>query len=101
MRALTIERIGASALGDLTTAPLLIVRTSDFVDARNPLFGANATLRSTQAALLNARCNADRQRELAETAGGARKDYQQAMTDLAAAEAQARSAALGAAAAEN
>ena len=88
MRALTIERIGASALGDLTTAtgmiaadgdlstpvllpytgqvvkvlvdagqvvgkgqPLLLVRTSDFVDARNTLFAANATLRSTQAAL--------------------------------------------------
>lgn len=129
MRSLTIEQIGASALGDLTTAtgtiaadgdlstpvllpytgqvvkvlvdagqvvgkgqPLLIVRTSDFVDARNTLFAANATLRSAQAALLNARRNADRQRKLAETAGGARKDYQQAMTDLAAAEAQARSA---------
>ncbi|MBX9885865.1 MAG: efflux RND transporter periplasmic adaptor subunit [Novosphingobium sp.] len=87
--------------GQVVTAgqPLLAIRTSDFVDARNTLFAAEATLRSTQAALLNARRNAERAKALVETAGGARKDYQQALTDLAASEAQARSAeaAVGAA----
>lgn len=79
--------------------PLLTIRTNDFVDARATLLASEATLRSTQAALFNARRNAERSRQLAETAGGARKDYQQAQTDLAAAEAQARSAeaAVGAA----
>ncbi|MDE2561656.1 MAG: efflux RND transporter periplasmic adaptor subunit [Sphingomonadales bacterium] len=79
--------------------PLLTIRTGDFVDARNTLFAADATLRSSQAQLLNARRNAERARALADTAGGARKDAQQAQTDLAAAEAQERSAeaAVGAA----
>lgn len=79
--------------------PLLTIRTTDFVDARNSLFSAEATWRSAQAALLNSRRNAERAKALAETAGGARKDYQQALTDLAAAEAQERSAeaAVGAA----
>lgn len=72
--------------------PMLTIRTSDFIDARNALFSAEATWRSAQAALLNARRNAERAKALAETAGGARKDYQQALTDLAAAEAQERSA---------
>lgn len=87
--------------GQVVTAgqPLLTIRTTDFVDARNTLFSAEATWRSTQAALLNSRRNAERAKALVETAGGARKDYQQAMTDLAAAEAQERSAeaAVGAA----
>jgi membrane fusion protein, heavy metal efflux system len=87
--------------GQVVTAgqPLLTIRTSDFVDARNTLFAAEATLRSTQAALRNARRNAERAKALVETAGGARKDYQQALTDLAASEAEERSAeaAVGAA----
>lgn len=87
--------------GQVVTAgqPLLTIRTSDFVDARNALFAAEATMRSSQVALLNARRNAERAKALAETAGGARKDYQQAQTELAASEAQARSAeaAVGAA----
>lgn len=87
--------------GQVVTAgqPLLTIRTSDFVDARNTLFSAEANLRSSQVALLNARRNAERAKALAETAGGARKDYQQAQTELAAAEAQERSAeaAVGAA----
>lgn len=87
--------------GQVVTAgqPMLTIRTTDFVDARNTLFSAEATWRSTQAALLNSRRNAERAKALVETAGGARKDYQQAMIDLAAAEAQERSAeaAVGAA----
>lgn len=136
LHSLSFQRVGTSALGDLTTATgtiaadgdlstpvllpysgqvvsvlvdagqvvtrgqaLLTIRTSDFVDARNMLFSANATLRSSQAQLLNAQRNAERAKALAETAGGARKDYQQAQTDLAAAVAQERSAeaAVGAA----
>ena len=129
LRSLSLERIGSSVTGSVTTAtgtvsadgdlstpvllpysgqvvqvlvdtgrvvskgqPLLMIRTSDFVDARNTLFAAEATLRSTQAQLLNAERNAERAKALAETAGGARKDYQQAQTDLAAAQAQERSA---------
>ncbi len=87
--------------GQVVTAgqPLLTIRTSDFVDARNTLFSAEANLRSSQVALLNARRNAERAKALAETAGGARKDYQQAQTELAASQAQERSAeaAVGAA----
>ncbi|WP_421836882.1 efflux RND transporter periplasmic adaptor subunit [Novosphingobium sp.] len=87
--------------GQVVTAgqPLLTIRTSDFVDARNSLLSAEANMRSSQVALLNARRNAERAKALAETAGGARKDYQQAQTELAASEAQARSAeaAVGAA----
>ena len=79
--------------------PLLVIRTSDFVDARNNLFSAEATMRSTEVQLLNARRNAERAKALATTAGGPRKDYDQARTDLAAAQAQERSAeaAVGAA----
>lgn len=136
LRSLSFERVGTSALGDLTSAtgtiaadgdlstpvllpysgqvasvlvdagqvvsrgqPLLTIRTSDFVDARNTLFAADATLRSSQAQLLNAQRNAERAKALADTAGGPRKDYQQAQTDLAAVAAQERSAeaAVGAA----
>ena len=79
--------------------PLLLVRTTDFVDARNGLFSARAALQNAQAQLATAARNADRQKQIYETAGGALKDYQQAKTDLAAATATARTAeaALGAA----
>jgi len=79
--------------------PLLIVRTGEFVDARNALFSSEATLGSARAQVANARRTAERTKALFESAGGPRKDYQQALTDLAAAEAQQRSAeaAVGAA----
>lgn len=79
--------------------PLLVVRTGDFVDARNTLLATDAALRQAQAQVANAERTAARQEQLWKTAGGAQKDYLQAMTDLAAARAQERSAsaALGAA----
>ena len=79
--------------------PLLIVRTSDFVDARSGLFAARAAYQNAQAQLATATRTTERQRQIYETAGGALKDYQQAQTDLAAAQATARTAAaaLGAA----
>ncbi len=79
--------------------PLMLVKTSDFVDARSGLFAARAAAQNAQAQLATAERTADRQRLIYETAGGALKDYQQAKTDLAAAQATARTAAasLGAA----
>lgn len=79
--------------------PLLLVKTSDFVDARNGLFSARAAYQNAQAQLATARRTAERQRLIYQTAGGAQKDYQQAQADLAAAQATARTtaAALGAA----
>ncbi|MDR1989319.1 MAG: efflux RND transporter periplasmic adaptor subunit [Acidobacteriaceae bacterium] len=72
--------------------PLLVVRTGDFVDARNALLSAQASYQAATAQRDSARRTAERQRQLTETAGGAQKDYQQAQTDLAAAEAQERTA---------
>ena len=79
--------------------PLLLIQTSDFVDARSGLFSARAAFQNAQAQLATATRNAERQRQIFETAGGAQKDYQQAQTDLIAAQATARTAAaaLGAA----
>lgn len=79
--------------------PLLVIRTGDFVDARNTLLATNAALRQAQAQVANAERTAARQEQLWKSAGGAQKDYLQAMTDLAAARAQERAAAaaLGAA----
>ncbi|MET4896129.1 efflux RND transporter periplasmic adaptor subunit [Sphingomonadaceae bacterium jetA1] len=79
--------------------PLLLIKTTDFVDARSGLFSARAAYQNAQAQLLAAQRNADRQQQIYETAGGALKDYQQAKADLAAAQASARTAAaaLGAA----
>ena len=79
--------------------PLLTIRTSDFVDARNALFAAAATRATTASQLRAAEINAKRQEEIYRTAGGALRDDQQAQTDLTSARAAARSAeaALGAA----
>ena len=73
--------------------PLLLVQTSDFVDARSGLFSARAASQNAQAQLATATRTAERQRQIFETAGGAQKDYQQAQTDLVAAQATARTAA--------
>jgi cobalt-zinc-cadmium efflux system membrane fusion protein len=81
--------------------PLLAVRTNDFVDARSAVLAADANCHSLQAQLANAQRTAERQRLLVQTAGGAQKDYQQSLTDLAAAQAQERSAAAALAAARD
>ncbi|MGE7207743.1 efflux RND transporter periplasmic adaptor subunit, partial [Sphingomonas sp. NPDC019816] len=67
--------------------PLLMIKTTDFVDARAGLFSARAAYQNAQAQLVAAQRNADRQQQIYETAGGALKDYQQAKADLAAAQA--------------
>ena len=78
---------------------LLMVKTGDFVDARNGLFSARAAYQTAQAQLQAAQRTTERQQQIYSTAGGALKDYQQAQADLAAAQATARTAAaaLGAA----
>ena len=54
--------------------PLMLVKTSDFVDARSGLFAARAGLQNAQAQLATAQRTAERQRLIYETAGGALKD---------------------------
>lgn len=79
--------------------PLLTIRTSDVVDARNALLAAVATQATTASQLRVAEANARRQEEIYKTAGGGYRDYLQAQTDLVTARAAARSAdsALGSA----
>jgi len=79
--------------------PLLKIASSDFVDARNTLFSTAAQQATAVAQLKMAEDNAKRQQLIFQTAGGALKDYRQAMSDLIAARSAARSAdaALGAA----
>lgn len=72
--------------------PLLKVRTSDVVDARNTLFGADAQQASAMAQAKLAQGNLARAEQVYKTAGGALKDYQQAQNDNAAAQANLRSA---------
>jgi len=79
--------------------PLLTLRTTDVVDARNTLFGAAAARASAVAAAKLAEDNLKRQEQIYRTAGGAQRDYEQARSDAVAAQAALRSAeaALGAA----
>jgi cobalt-zinc-cadmium efflux system membrane fusion protein len=72
--------------------PLLTIRTSDVVDARNALLAAAASQATTASQLRAAEANAKRQEEIYKTAGGAYRDYLQAQTDLVTAQAAARSA---------
>jgi len=79
--------------------PLLRLRTSDVVDARNALFSAAAAQASAASAARLAQDNLKRQEQIYKTAGGAMRDYEQARSDAIAAQAalRAASAALGAA----
>lgn len=72
--------------------PLLTLRTSDVVDARNALFGAAAARSSAFAAAKLAEDNLKRQEQIYRTAGGALRDYEQARNDAVAAQAALRSA---------
>nr|WP_246404816.1 efflux RND transporter periplasmic adaptor subunit [Novosphingobium sediminicola] len=72
--------------------PLLTLRTSDVVDARNALFGAAASRSSAFAAAKLAEENLKRQEQIYRTAGGALRDYEQARNDAVAAQAALRSA---------
>jgi len=79
--------------------PILKIASSDFVDARNALFAANAQRATAAAALRIATDNEKRQAAIYQTAGGALKDYRQAESDLVSAQSTMRTAdaALGAA----
>lgn len=81
--------------------PLLRIRTSDIVDARNALFAAEAQRTNAAAQLSIARKNAERAEQIYRNAGGALKDYQQAQTDLVNAQSQLRVADSSAAAARD
>ncbi len=79
--------------------PILKIASSDFVDARNALFAANAQRAAAAAALRIATDNEKRQAAIYQSAGGALKDYRQAESDLVSARSTMRTAeaALGAA----
>jgi len=79
--------------------PLLALRTSDVVDARNALFNAAAAQASAASAARLAQENLHRQEQIYKTAGGAQRDYEQARSDAIAAQSALRTAnsALGAA----
>jgi cobalt-zinc-cadmium efflux system membrane fusion protein len=79
--------------------PILKIASSDFVDARNALFAANAQRATASAALRTAEDNEKRQAAIYQSAGGALKDYRQAQSDLVSAQSTMRTAdaALGAA----
>jgi len=79
--------------------PLLTLRTSDVVDARNALFNADAARASAASAAALAQENLARQEQIYKTAGGAQRDYQQARSDAIAAQSalRAATAAVGAA----
>jgi cobalt-zinc-cadmium efflux system membrane fusion protein len=79
--------------------PLLMIKTSDFVDARNGLFSAVAQNAAARSQLRVAQENAVRQAEIYKTAGGALKDDRQAQNDLVTAQSALRSSesAVGAA----
>ena len=78
---------------------ILKIASSDFVDARNVLFSANAQRATAAAALKAATDNEKRQGAIYQSAGGALKDYRQAESDLVGAQSTMRTAdaALGAA----
>ena len=78
--------------------PLLAVQAGEFVQGRNDLITAAATLKTARAQLNLAQTNEKRQHALYLAQGGALKDWQQSQVDLATAEGGERSAeiALGA-----
>jgi cobalt-zinc-cadmium efflux system membrane fusion protein len=78
----------AARLGDTVErgAPLFALEASEFVQAQNDLIVALGTLRTARAQLTQAQINERRTHELYLGKGGALKDWQQAQTDLAAAQ---------------
>lgn len=79
--------------------PILKIASSEFVDARNALFAANAQHATAAAQLKTAQDNEKRQAAIYQSAGGALKDYRQSESDLVSAQSTMRTAdaALGAA----
>lgn len=80
--------------------PLLVIASPELVDARYAVLVASAQYSSAANALRLAEQNAQRQKALYETAGGALKDYLQAQGDLASAQSTERAAQSGLSAAQ-
>ena len=72
--------------------PLFRIASTDVVDARNALAAAQAQERTAAETATVAQQNADRQKAIYETAGGAFKDFAQARNDLVTAQSALRSA---------
>src|SRR5579859_4201984 len=91
-----VIRVVAKA-GDLVKKgdPLLVVEGSEYIQGENDLVAGSAGLQSARALLTQAEIAERRQRELYEDKGAAMKDWQQAQTDLAAAQSAARTAEAG------
>lgn len=75
--------------------PLFDISSTDYVDVRNAMLNAAAQRATASAQLQNAQQNAERQKEIFATAGGAEKDYRQAQADLVAARSAMRAADAG------
>ena len=90
-------------LGDAVAAgaPLFTVEATEFVQAANDLIAAVAALKTARAQLTQAEINEKRAHELYNAKGGALKDWQQAQTDLAAAQNTVRSTDIALAAVRN
>lgn len=90
-------------LGDAVAAgaPLFTVEATEFVQVMNDLIAANGAFKTARAQLAQAEINEKRTRELYNAKGGALKDWQQAQTDLAAAQNTVRSAEIALAAVRN
>lgn len=73
--------------------PLLVIRTAEFVEARDALATTAAQYQTAASQLRIAEANAQRQALIYKTAGGALKDYQQALNELVAARGGARASA--------
>jgi cobalt-zinc-cadmium efflux system membrane fusion protein len=81
--------------------PLLVVEGSEFVQGDNDLTAATASVASAKAQFVQADAEEKRQHQLYDEKGAALKDWQQAQTDLAAAQAAVKTAEAGLAAARN
>jgi cobalt-zinc-cadmium efflux system membrane fusion protein len=82
-------------------APLFAVEATEFVQIANDLIAAGLAQRTARVQLTQAEINEKRAHELYNAKGGALKDWQQAQTDLAAAQNTLRTAEMALAAVRN
>ena len=82
-------------------APLFEIQASEFVQAQNDLITALANLQTARSQFAQAQTNEKRARDLYLAQGGALKDWQQAQTDLIAAQNTVRSDEIALAAVRN
>jgi cobalt-zinc-cadmium efflux system membrane fusion protein len=82
-------------------APLFAIEASEFVQGHNDLITAVAGVEKAKSKLVLAQAAEKRQKELLAIRGGALKDYEQAQSDLVAAQGDLRSAEIALAAVRN